>query len=64
MTIVTPVKENKRKEIPAVTHVDGTARPQTVERSVNEKYWKLLDSFESLTGVPVLLNTSFNIQEY
>jgi carbamoyltransferase len=63
MTIVTPVREEKRAEIPAVTHVDGTARPQTVDRAVNERYWDLLDRFQALTGVPVLLNTSFNIQE-
>ena len=63
MTLVVPVREEKRSVIPAVTHVDGTARPQTVDKSVNPRYWKLLDCFESLTGVPVLLNTSFNIQE-
>lgn len=63
MTIVVPVRPEKRDVIPAVTHVDGTARPQTVDRQVNRRYWKLLDRFEQLTGVPVLLNTSFNIQE-
>jgi carbamoyltransferase len=63
MTIVVPVRADKRAVIPAVTHVDGTARPQTVDREVNQRYWKLLDRFEQLTGVPVLLNTSFNIQE-
>lgn len=63
MTIVVPVRPEKRAVIPAVTHVDGTARPQTVDREVNRRYWKLLDRFEQLTGVPVLLNTSFNIQE-
>ena len=63
MTIVVPVREAKRDAIPAVTHVDGTARPQTVEKSINPRYWRLLDRFESKTGVPVILNTSFNIQE-
>ncbi len=63
MTIVVPVRQEKRAVIPAITHVDGTARPQTVERSLNPRYWQLLDEFEQLTGVPVLLNTSFNIQE-
>jgi carbamoyltransferase len=63
MTIVVPVRPEKRSVIPAVTHVDGTARPQTVDRDVNPRYWQLLDCFERLTGVPVLLNTSFNIQE-
>jgi carbamoyltransferase len=63
MTIIVPVRENKRSVIPAITHVDGTARPQTVDRAVNPRYWGLLDRFETLTGVPLLLNTSFNIQE-
>jgi len=63
MTIIVPVRAEKREVIPAIVHVDGTARPQTVERSVNPRYWNLLDRFESLTGVPLLLNTSFNIQE-
>jgi carbamoyltransferase len=43
--------------------VDGTARPQLVDRDVNPRYWSLIKSFEDLTGVPVLLNTSFNVQE-
>jgi carbamoyltransferase len=63
MTIIVPVRGEKRAVIPAVTHVDGTARPQTVERGVNARYWGLLDRFEARTGVPLLLNTSFNIQE-
>ena len=41
----------------------NAARPQTVDRDLNPRYWQLLDRFESMTGVPVLLNTSFNIQE-
>jgi len=63
MTLVVPVRPEKRALIPAVTHVDGTARPQTVEQADLPLYWQLLDSFERRTGVPVLLNTSFNIQE-
>jgi carbamoyltransferase len=63
MTIVVPVKQKARGLIPAVTHVDGTARPQTVARATNPRYWKLLDAFEKWTGVACLLNTSFNIQE-
>jgi len=63
MTLVVPVRPGKRSVIPAVTHVDGTARPQTVDRDENALYWQLLDRFEALTGVPVVLNTSFNIQE-
>jgi carbamoyltransferase len=49
--------------IPAVVHVAGTARPQTVNQATNRRYWELLKEFEELTGVPCLLNTSFNIQE-
>jgi carbamoyltransferase len=57
------VLEHKRKEIPAVTHVDGTGRLQTVEKDQNPLYWQLIKEFEGLTGVPVLLNTSFNENE-
>jgi carbamoyltransferase len=63
MMTVFPVVEEMKREIPAVVHVDGTARPQTVSRQVNPRYWKLLAAFRRLTGVPCLLNTSFNIQE-
>lgn len=63
MNVIAPVRPEKRDQIPAVTHVDGTARIQTVEKSANPRYWALLDRFEQKTGVPVLLNTSFNIQE-
>ena len=63
MTIIVPVRSEKRGVIPAVTHIDGSARPQTVERAANPRYWGVLDAFERRTGVPVLLNTSFNIQE-
>lgn len=57
------VQETKRSEIPAVTHVDGTGRLQTVERDINPRYHSLIESFASLTGVPVVLNTSFNENE-
>lgn len=63
MNLIGPVREDKRGVIPAVTHVDGTARVHTVTREANERYWMLLDAFERRTGVPVLLNTSFNIHE-
>lgn len=56
------VRPKKRDVIPAVTHVDGSARPQTVEREVNPLYWDLLDEFGKKTGVPVILNTSFNLR--
>ncbi len=63
MITVFPVLEDRKKEIPAVVHVDGTARPQLVDREVNPRYHALLSAFEKRAGVPVLLNTSFNVQE-
>ncbi len=63
MITVHPVSPRMRAQIPAVVHVDGTARPQTVSRDVNPRFWALIHQFERLTGIPVLLNTSFNIQE-
>lgn len=57
------VKPEKRSEIPAPTHVDGTGRLQTVNREQNPRYWGLISEFEKLTGVPVTLNTSFNDNE-
>lgn len=52
----------KAHEIPAVVHVDGSARVQSVERSVNPRYYDLIEQFGQLTGVPVVLNTSFNLK--
>jgi carbamoyltransferase len=63
MIQVYPVRADKRTEIPAVTHVDGSGRLQTVSRKTNPLYWALLRAFEKETGVPVLLNTSFNENE-
>jgi carbamoyltransferase len=63
MIQVYPVKADKRSVIPAVTHVDGSGRLQTVSRETNPLYWDLLRAFEKRTGVPVLLNTSFNENE-
>ena len=57
------VKPEKARVVPATTHVDNTARPQTVSQQTNPKYWGLIKAFERRTGVPVLLNTSFNVQE-
>jgi carbamoyltransferase len=56
------VREEKRDAVPAVVHVDGTIRPQTVERNVNARYWHLIDAFATLTGEHTILNTSFNIK--
>ena len=55
------VPEEKRGEIPAVVHVDGTTRPQTVSKTTNERFYEVVSEFEELTGTPVILNTSFNI---
>jgi carbamoyltransferase len=57
------VRPEKRDVIPAVVHVDGTARLQTVERSANPRTYALIEAFMHVTGVPVLINTSFNRQE-
>lgn len=57
------VLPEKQAEIPAVTHVDGTGRLQTVSRAVNPLYWQLIKAFEAETGTPVVLNTSFNENE-
>ena len=63
MLKVSKVKPEKVNLIPAVTHVDGTARVQTVSEVTNLKYYKLLEQFEKLSNVPILLNTSFNENE-
>jgi carbamoyltransferase len=63
MLMVYRIKPERRAEIPAVTHVDGSGRLQTVSRSVNERYYQLISDFHMLTGVPVVLNTSFNENE-
>jgi carbamoyltransferase len=63
MLQVYPVRPEKREVIPAVTHVDGSGRLQTVAREANPRYWQLIRAFGERTGVPVLLNTSFNENE-
>jgi carbamoyltransferase len=62
MILTAQVRPEKRGEIPSVTHVDGSARPQTVEKEVNPLYWRLIDGFARRTGVPVVMNTSFNLR--
>ncbi len=57
------IKEDKRELIPAVTHVDGSGRLQTVSEQTNSLYYKLINKFFELTGVPIVLNTSFNENE-
>jgi len=63
MVKVYNVLPDKRAVIPAVTHVDGTGRLQTVDRDTNPRYWRLIKEFEQITDVPVVLNTSFNENE-
>ncbi len=63
MITVLRVASEQAGRFPAVVHIDGTARPQTVSRQTNPRYWQLINEFEKLTGCPMILNTSFNIQE-
>jgi len=63
MVMAFPIKEEKRALVPSVVHADGTGRLQTVDREVNPLYWKLIRRFGDLTGVPILINTSFNENE-
>ena len=63
MMQVYPIREAKRMLIPAVTHVDGSGRLQTVTRDTNSRYYALIEAFRALTGVPMVLNTSFNENE-
>lgn len=63
MMQVFPIRSAKRALIPAVTHVDGSGRLQTVTREANPRYWAVIDAFRELTGVPAVLNTSFNENE-
>jgi len=63
MEKVFPIRQEKRSQIPAVTHVDGTGRLQTVMKEVSPRYYALIDRFREKTGVPILLNTSFNENE-
>jgi carbamoyltransferase len=63
MTMAPRVRPQKRDVIPAAVHIDGTARIQTVARSTNPRYYGVIEAFMRLTGVPVLINTSFNRQE-
>ena len=62
MILTAQVRPEKRSVIPSVTHVDGSARPQTVEQEISPLYWRLIDEFDKRTGVPVIMNTSFNLR--
>jgi carbamoyltransferase len=64
MLIACLVKKSKKKIIPAVVHIDDTCRVQSVSKKNNLKFWKLINEFKRTTGIPVLLNTSFNVKGY
>jgi carbamoyltransferase len=61
MMYAVDVLKNKQKIIPAITHVDGTCRVQTVSKKDNKHYYELINEFYKITNVPILLNTSFNL---
>lgn len=63
MSFVADIKKEKKDIIPAVTHIDGTGRLQTVKKRVSEKFYNLIHEFYKITNVPILLNTSFNENE-
>jgi carbamoyltransferase len=63
MTITYDVKPEWHARIPAVVHIDGTARPQLVRRDRNPRYYKVIDRYRELSGIPLVLNTSFNVHE-
>ena len=62
MLMVYPIKTEWRSKIPAVTHVDGSGRLQTVRREQNPRYYDLIKAFGKRSGIPILINTSFNIR--
>ena len=61
MEKVVPFREEKKKDVPAVVHFDGSGRVQTVTKSTNPDYYNVISEFEKITGIPIVLNTSFNI---
>ena len=63
MMQVFQIREEQRARIPAVTHVDGSGRLQTVSRQTNPRYYRVIEAFRDLTGIPMVLNTSFNENE-
>jgi carbamoyltransferase len=63
MTQVFELRAERRRFVPAITHVDGSARLQTVQRDTNPLFWRLISAFYFLTGIPMVLNTSFNENE-
>ena len=63
MMQVYQIRAERRASIPAVTHVDGSGRLQTVHQQANPRYYRLIDAFRKMTGIPMVLNTSFNENE-
>jgi len=62
MLLALQVKKDKRTNIPAVLHIDGSSRPQIVSKKTNKNFWLLINEFRKITGIPCLLNTSFNLR--
>ena len=62
MLFVYPVNDDKQNMLPAITHVDGSGRLQTVRQDTNPSYHRMIEKFGEATGVPVVLNTSFNLK--
>jgi carbamoyltransferase len=62
MLFVTQVRQQYQRQLPAITHIDGSARVQTVQREDNPRFWALLNAFGKVAGLPILLNTSFNVR--
>ena len=63
MVVTGTVREQMRGKVPAITHHDGTARPQAVVRATNPLFWDTIKAFEDITGIPLVINTSFNDNE-
>jgi carbamoyltransferase len=63
MTITFECTDKMKNQSPAVVHVDGTARPQLVSENINPRYYKILSEYYNLTGIPSIVNTSFNMHE-
>jgi carbamoyltransferase len=61
MILAFDTKAEQQAELASAIHVDGTCRPQTVSRATNPRYWELIKQFEARTGIPAVLNTSFNV---
>ena len=62
MIVAYQAKKGVKDLLPSVVHVDNSVRPQTVEKDVNPRYWNIMNELKSLTGHPVVLNTSFNLR--